>query len=118
MFGLLTRTGKNLVKNTAVGVFNKTKAVKGFLDESLEDAKFQGLNEELNKFNTELSFLSEDERKAVLERSKELRLEALAEKKSKMVVQQAQLSHKRNSQASGAFTPEQMELIKTMFATK
>lgn len=114
MFGILARTGKNLVKNTAIGAFNKTKSVKGFINESLEDAKLEALNEQMEQFNLELAFLPEDERNAVLARSQELRLEALAEKKSKMVVQRAQLSHKKDSKTISQFTPEQMEAIKAL----
>lgn len=110
MFKLMGKTIKNLGKNTAVGIYSVGKSATNFVGESLENARFEATQEELEAFEGQLAFLSEEERELVLKMAKEKRLEAMAESKAKLVVTNLQLAHKRKKTA-GAIDPAALKVL-------
>lgn len=101
MFKMLGKTLKYVGKNTVIGTYNQSKKVTGFIGSSLEAAKYDAVQEEMEAFQEELAFLSPEEAAAVIEMSKQKRLETMAERRAKTVVTNLQLTAKMNAKNKG-----------------
>lgn len=113
---MLGKTLKYVGKNTALGTYNAGKKVTGFIGDSLETAKYDAVQEEMEAFQNELSFLSAEEQAAVLEMSKQKRLEQMAEKRAKTVVTNLQLTAKMNAKGGDIDQATLMALAKLLKA--